>query len=430
MRRLLCVLAAFTVACSGSTETGTEPVNRPPTITFGFTKLGAVRNTSTILSVAVDDADGDPVTVSWSITRGALTSQNAANTVMSWAVPATVGEDTVVVSVTDGNFTRRITEPIKVCWSSSGAQATFIKSRSPYIVSLDPANPILPVDAGTETSIEAGVEILLDNEQTVIDVSGRLVSNGTDAEPVIIRPNLRGLQCGDERGWWIGIRGFTSAGPPSDGEIELHHTQVWYALNGVWLINNASATLNDCAIVCSGGAGVRHDGSGMLRVIDTEVSNGAVDGIAIGNNVSTALPDSVRIEGCEIKFNAKSGLVVNIDDQPVAASIIVEFNRIENNLLRGITLARASFPAIHFNAFSGNGVGSGVSNIYLENGFPNGTGVTTLSATCNYFGATSQSAIDATIHDSLDAPVLVQTRVDTDPWLTANPFTTPPNCTP
>jgi hypothetical protein len=426
MRRLLYVLAALSVACSGSSDNGVAPKNTPPTITFTFTKLGVVRNAPVILSVAVNDADGDPLKVTWSITRGTLTSQNAANTQMSWAVPATVGLDTVVVSVSDGKTTAKITEPIKVGWPATGAQATFIKSRSPYIVTLDAANPVLPVDAGSVTSIEAGVEILLENEQTVIDVSGRLVSNGTGAEPVIIRPNVRGQQCGDDRGWWIGIRGFTSAGPPSDGEIELHHTEVWYGQKGVWLLNAATASLHGCAIRCSGEAGVQHDGSGVLRVIDSEVSNGAVDGIVLGSNVSTALPDSVIIQGCEIKFNARDGMLLSIDDQPLVSTIIVESSRIENNLRRGITLTRASSPVMHFNSFSGNGVGSGVTNIYLENGFPNGAAVPEISATCNYFGVNSQSTIDATIHDTLDAPVLIGTRVVTDPWV--YPFNAP--CTP
>jgi hypothetical protein len=294
---------------------------------------------------------------------------------------------------------------------------------------VDPANPVFPVEAGLETVIEAGVELLIDNGETVIDVSGRLVSQGTVDEPVVITPNLRGLSCGDQRGWWLGIRGFTSAAPQSDGEIEMDYTQVWYAENGVRLIDAATATLHNCAILCSGNNGVLHTGVASLELYDTEVSNGAGNGVSIGSNVSTGIPSLVTIDHCVIKFNTASGLVVSINDPAETALISVEYNEFRSNFARAVFLARASFPAMHFNYFIGNGVGSGVSNIYLENGFPNGAGVTTLNATCNYFGVTNQASIDATVHDS-DDTALVDTRVVTDPWLIVNPLITPPSCTP
>ena len=428
MRRLLCVLIGLIAGCSGGGGTTVTPVNRAPTITFGFAKLGVLRNSPTTLSVSVNDPDGDPTTVSWSVTRG--TPQSGTGTVLQWTAPGTPGTDTVVVSVTDGNFTRKITEEIKVCYFVNDNTVTFLKSRSPYIVGVtDPATNVFPVDATYTTTIEAGVELLIDIEGTVIAVSGRLVSLGTDAEPVVIRPNLRDLQCGDRRGWWLGIRGFTSAGPPSDGEIELDHTEVWYADNGVRLGDGATAKLHDCAIVCSGANGVLHAGFAKLELLGTEISNGAGNGVAIGSNVSTAVPDSIRIERCVIKFNGASGLVVSINDPDEASPITVEYNEFRTNFVRAVTLARASFPAMHFNFFTGNGVGTGVSNIYLESGYPNGASVPTLNATCNYFGVTNQTSIDATIRDSLDSG-LVGTRVVTDPWLSANPLTTPPNCTP
>lgn len=424
MRRLYCAFLGLILACSGGSDP-IEPVNRPPTISFGLSKLGVARNIPTNLSVVVDDPDDDPLQVTWTITRGTLTAQNAGKTVMSWAVPSLVGVDTVVVSVTDGAFTRKLTEEIRVCWSATDAPPTFLKARSPYLVS----GISVGVDEGTETVIEAGTEILLDTEELVLDVSGRLVSLGTEAEPVVIRPNVRGLQCGDERGWWNGIQVFRSSGAPAAGEVDLNHTEVWYAEHGIRLINDASASLHDCAIRCSGDAGILHDGSGRLDVIDSEVSSGRVHGIVIGSSVSTSLPDSIRIEGCEIKFNEGRGMVVSIDDQLQEVPIIVEFTKFEGNLLGAVSLARASFPAIHYCHFTSNGVSAGISNIFLESGYPNGAGVATLNATCNFFGVNNQATIDATIRDSLDAGS-VGTRVDTDPWLTVNPLTTPFTCAP
>lgn len=435
MRRLLCVLVGMLMACSGGDDSPVEPENRPPTITFAFTKLGVVKNVPVNLSVSVDDLDNDPLTVTWTITRNApLVSQNPssspANTIMRWTVPAAVGIDTVVVSVSDGTATASITEVIKVGSSASGAQAIFTTANSPYIVNLNDTSPVFQVGESFTSEMQAGVELLLEDEGTIIDVTGRLDCQGTDADPVVIRPNLRDLQCGEERGWWEGILVSRSAGAGNAGEIELDHTEIWYAQNAVRLVNDATASLHDCRILCSGDTGVRHEGSGKLELVDCDVTAGRVHGIAIGTNVSTAVPDSVRIERCDITFNEGAGLVVSIDDQDVVASIIVEFNKIERNALRGVTLARASFPAMHFNLFNSNGVSAGISNIYLESGYPNGVTMPTLNATCNYFGANNQAAIDATIRDSLDNPGLVGTRVDTDPWLTQDPTTVPPTCTP
>ena len=175
----LAVLAGLVAGCSGGSDSGVQPVNRAPTITFTTDRAAVVKSVPTTLSVSVSDPDGDPLTVSWTITRGTLTPVNVSRTLMNWTVPATVGIDTINVSVSDGNFTVRITEPIKVGWPSTGAQATFIRSRSPYIVSLDPANPVFGVDEGLVTTVEAGTEILFENQGTSVEVSGRLETFGT-----------------------------------------------------------------------------------------------------------------------------------------------------------------------------------------------------------------------------------------------------------
>ena len=425
-RHILWPLLALGLSCSGGTDSGTQPVNRAPTITFTFTKLGVVRNTTPVLSVAVDDPDGDPLTVTWTITRGTLTPQNSAKTQMQWAAPAIVGLDTVVVKVSDGALSSKVTEPIMVCYPATAARATFQKSQSPYIISLDAANPVLGIDEGFTSNVEAGTTLLLDNQGTRIDVTGEFITHGTPGEPVVIRPNARDLSCGtDDRGWWESIQVSHAAGPPNPGSIEFHNTEVWFANYGVRLLNDASATLDGCAIKCSGAAGVYHEGAGTLIMTDTEVSNGKVDGIVIGSNVSTSVPDSVLINNCDIQFNQHNGVLLSVNDPGETAVVQMEYNYIKNNFFRGVTLARAVFPAMHFNLFSGNTSGGGSMNIYLEDGFGAGSAVTTLDATCNYFSVTTQTAIDATIRDSLDNPVLAPVRVLTDPWLTVDPRTNP-----
>ncbi len=429
---LLLVLVALGCTSGGDTVT---PVNRPPTIDLLFTKIGVVRGVPVNLSVAVDDLDDDPLTVTWSITRDpnktALTPQNPEKTIVRWATPVAIGTDTLTVRVSDGQVSSSVTALIKVGYAASGqtALASYVKARSPYIVSPPAGNPIFSVSEGTTTTIEAGTELLIDVPGTVIDVAGStLIANGTSTEPVVIQANDRTFKCGDERGWWEGIRGATSIGGVN-GLIELDYTEIRYGQKAVRLRDNASAVVTNCMIRCSGDAGILVEGSGSLTAIDTEISNGRADGIAIAAFAS--IPDSVIVRGCDLRINGSSGIRMAIMDPSGSASIVIEYNKIEFNFSRGITLSHAEFPQIHFNQFSGNGVGTGVMNIYLENGFPENVSVPQLDASCNYWGApvAQQSTIDGTIHDSLDSGA-VATRIVVSPWLNASPFTTPPTCTP
>ncbi|HET6463086.1 MAG TPA: hypothetical protein VFH33_04730, partial [Candidatus Krumholzibacteria bacterium] len=103
----------------------------------------------------------------------------------------------------------------------------------------------------------------------------------------------------------------------------------------------------------------------------------------------------------------------------------VQGNDFQFNSTHGISLAHSVFPEIHNNNFAGNGDNS-VSNLYLQSGYP-GVALACLDATCNFWGNTSQNAIDIGIHDSLDQST-VHTRVKSCPWLNSNPLTSTPNC--
>jgi hypothetical protein len=277
--------------------------------------------------------------------------------------------------------------------------------------------------------IEAGTEILLDTPFMTIDVTGSLTAQGTSAEPIVIRPNQRGQLCGDERGWWEGIK--VSTFTPPGGTLQLDYTEVWYGQYGVRFRDGANGVIRDSVIRCSGQAGVVMEGSGTLLLEDTEVSNSRVAGVVVGAIVT--LPSAVTIDGCDISFNGDTGLVVDLDDALQNVPVTVEYTKFELNAVHGILLARKSFPDIHYNHFFSNGVQSNaISSIFLADGYPNGALVTQLDATCNFFGAAtaSQATIDASIRDSLDSPGLVGTRVVTNPWLNESPLTTTPTCTP
>src|SRR6188474_2872084 len=126
------VAALVAVACGGGGDSGTNPgTNTPPVIAFAFVPMATEKNIPVDLTVTATDADDDPLTITWTVTRGSLAAQNSKKTVMRWTVPSTVGVDTVNISVSDGTVTRKLTEEIRV--ATKYQTGSFLKSASPYI---------------------------------------------------------------------------------------------------------------------------------------------------------------------------------------------------------------------------------------------------------------------------------------------------------
>lgn len=378
------------------------------------------------LSVNVDDLDNDPLALTWSVTRGTIAPLNTAETLVQWNVPSAVGVDSITVTVSDGTASRTIVEGIKVGYphTQTTAPATFLKSRSPYIVTLS-SGVVLAVTS--QTVIEPGTELLLETPNMVIDVTDTLLAVGTPVEPIVIQPNLRHLTCGDDRGWWEGIKVSTDA--PSNGYLRLENARLSYGQYTIRLRDNGDAFLKNCQIRCSGQNGILHEGGGTVVVEDTEIINGRFDGIAIRSD--TFDPDSVLIDGCTIQFNGRTAVALDLTDTAQQVPIHIQFSDIRFNIEHGITLANAVFPEIHYNFFFGNGAGSQfqLNSIYLFSGYPGGAPVTQLDASCNFWGApvTNPSTIEALVRDQQDTGT-VGTDVVVSPWSNENPLTTTSTC--
>ena len=430
LRGWLLISVGILVLVACSEDSSTPPTNTAPVLTFATTEIAVPAGLAFDLRVTATDEDDDPLTLTWSITRGSLTPQNSAKTIMEWAVPASVGTDSVTIRVSDGTHTRTIKEQIRVGTRVLGPflPITLTQASSPYIISPSDTDPVVTARPNNTTTIESGVELFINTEVATISVLGTLEAHGTADDHIVIKPNNRTFACGADRGWWDGIRGATDDAVSSDGFIDLEYVEIWNARWGVRIRDQASALIRDSLIRCSGDAGVLIEGSGSLQAIDSRMSDGLLDGIAIA--ALSSLPDSVRVEGCTIAFNGNIGIRMDLEDHSQQVPIVVEFNQIEFNQTHGISLNNAVFPSIHFNAFRGNGDAT-VSNLFLFSNYPDPVDFDFLNAACNFWGApaSNQSTVDASIRDSLDTGT-VHTRVISSPWLNASPITTPPTCTP
>jgi hypothetical protein len=427
MRRvcIAALLLPLLLNCGG-TET-IEPINQGPSITFTFTEIAVRDNLTHDLTVAVSDPEGDPLTVTWFITSGTLTAQNSSNTIMRWDPPDSPGTDTIVVSVSDGEFSESVTEEIKrgtlVMLGVGMSTRTFAAALSPYIVK---ANVITPsIDVGKTFTLEAGVEWYITKEGgatsdiETIEVEGTLVANGTEENPVLIRPNDRTLRCGGGRGWWEGFR------LSPTGVANLTYAEISYGVYNLHLAAGAgSATLQNCRILCSLSAGIKMDNNGTLNVDHCQITDNANHGIDISSLVG--LPTNVVITNNEIRFNGHTGIFMDLYDADQVVPIAIRRNLIEFNASNGIAMTHAVWPTIENNDIMRNNTGT-LSNIRFLVPFPT-VGVDSLIIPAdwdslftpnNYWGGVFQPGqgnfIDQGIWDSIDMPA-IGTRVIVDPW--------------
>jgi hypothetical protein len=388
------------LSCSG-TET-VEPVNQPPTIQFTFDKIAVRKGWDVDLSVNVGDPDGDPLKVTWEISSGTWVSQNPENTIVRWTPLNSLGMDTVVVTVTDGEETAStdLEEIKRGTWRRLGSDLTnirFTKSDSPWIISTN--EDAVRIDAGWTVPIDSGVEMYIDTPGFLFEVVGTFKSNGTEAEPVVIKPNNRHLTCGTGGGWWEGIRVITDSA--ISGLVDFDYTEIWHAEYDVRTFEyqdqgGASVKLNHCLIVCSSTAGILMGSNGSLELDHCQISNNQSHGILISAGV--ALPSRVDITNCDISDNHNTGIYMDLNDTTQTVPINITGNRFRSNWIDGIAMTEAAWPAvIQNNDFFFNSR----SHIRLITPYPNQVNVPadwdSLHAKHNFWGTPYDPGNDALI---------------------------------
>ncbi len=430
---LLASLAAF-AACSGDDESVAPDKNSAPVIVFTVSALAVSKDADATLSVTATDPDGDDVSVLWEVTRdghpsGTLNSSQQGSSTITWVTPATTGRDTITITATDGNGgTAVLVETILVGTPKTpdvvSPNVTWKTSDSPFIIR--PADQKFTIDGAASLIVEAGCQLLIDKTDLEFDVVGSMRTNGTAQAPVIIRPNVRA----PEPGFWVGFEVSPSFSSPF---LDLRHTDILYATNGIYAVGDAEVRLDGCRVMFSSANAVLFQSGMDLHVLNSAITNNAGSGIRIGGPAVTTQPDSVVISGDSLAVNGdlsgstpytdQAAIYIDIPDYYRDSVIQILGSEISLNGFPGIQLVRASFPEVHGNRIFSNELGKATQryNIRLDNGFGVGGVQTTLDARYNYWGApftnpaTDSLLIQQMIRDSGDNGTIA-VRVLIYPW--------------
>lgn len=423
MRRLFltALVIPLILGCSG-TETP-EPVNQAPSISFTTTEIAFGYRIPHDLTVSVSDPEGDALSVTWEITGGTLTPQNSQKTIMEWMPERSVGDDVVTITVSDGELSKSVTEPLR-----RGTRRTandydfgeFVIEESPYII--DPTEETIGFGYPNHgiVSIEAGVELYINKRGLAIEVLGTLESAGTQADTVLIRPNDRTLRCAEQRGWWEGFR--VVSDQAGAGQVNMNWTQVSYGVKNLWVQGGASSNLTNSRFVCSADAGVKMSSAGTLVVDNCDISSNRSHGVDVSSLSETVLPAGVTIVNNLIKSNGHTGINLDLRDTLQVVTTVITGNSIQFNSVHGIALTNSAWATIQNNDFILNNLSS-VSNIWLDTPYPGAVFIPsdwdTLLATNNFWSRAydpgQASFIEETVRDKSDNPTL-GTYVIIAPW--------------
>lgn len=400
--------------------------------TFGQIAVARDRTSPVTLTVMTDDADGDPVSVQWAVTRGLLDGADQGTPSMRWSVVNATGIDTITVTAEDGKGGQTVIKPtvrVTNTLSPPTGTTTWLKSDSPYLLETA-SGTTFGIGSGAVVTIEAGVELIVNIPDMEFLVQGTLTTQGTATEPVSFVYNA----VKPERGVWAGITANPDQGPPA---LNLTHTHISHAKTGVKALRSTQASLTNCKIVFCAEAAVLHQGNSTLDVIDCVITNNEKSGIRIDQAFGSGLPASITIRGDSIAFNGdltgetaytvEAGISINLSDpQASTVPITIDGNHISINGFPGIRITGplgGALPAITGNSIFGNERNKNPApryNLRLEPGFDGPGAMSTIDATNNYWVVVDSIAIGQQIYDRRDN-VSIETTVQYSPWLTGAP---------
>ena len=346
------------------------------------------------------DEDGDPIYFQWSATAGSFEPADGKGPSVIWKAPQTPGRVTITLSVTDEIETSRTSVAIDVGGLFPGYIPESITiADSGYVYILDRLQAVR-IPAGVTMTITEGVKIVINNENSGLDVEGTLIVQGAQGNEVVIGPS----SCEPSEGDWAGVRITWRS-----GWGELDFLSVHSAENGVKVTGYAGAAMRNCSIYNNLTNGVEVSDSSSLSMTNCTVwENGT--GVYVRNSTLDMQRSSVRYnDDIGLELSATSGLfTIEIDTCAIA-----------NNERYGVYITGIAKPEIHYCSIYSNGMTGEGEAVKLE------AYVASDSVRVDYnfwgIGNNSEEAIAELVYDMFDSPIGIMAYIDFIPWLTAQP---------
>lgn len=352
------------------------------------------------LSGSAVDGDGDPIYYQWTATAGTFEPPDGKGDAVIWAAPQIPGTITITLSVTDEIETSRTSEIIEVGGSFPGFITTSKTiADSGFVYILDKLQPVVVPDDITLT-LTGGVRIVVSNENSGIDVEGRLVVLGTQGSEVVIGPS----SCLPSDGEWNGIR---FDGVAAQGELAF--MRVHSADNGIVISGGASVNMRNCTMNNHSNNGVEvSDGASLTMTECTIWENDT--GIYARNGF-------LDIQRSSIRYNGEIGVELNSTSEEFTAEI--DTCNISNNDRYGILIAGILKPEIHYCSIFSNGFTGTGEAVRLEAY----TETDSVRVDFNFWGIgkDSEEEIALLVHDMNDVSGGIEAYIDFMPWLTSEP---------
>jgi hypothetical protein len=326
---------------------------------------------SVVLTGTAEDPDGDEISFTWTAEAGTLTPADGKGPVVTWRAPDSHGTYRVVMKVTDELDTSSKSIDLDVGRNLTDLHEGEVLDQTDYPYVVPNALP-LNISALTSITIEAGVIVVFNEGTGGLNVGGTLVINGTEADRVLLTPNI----CpGEDRVW----KGITFSGGSASGT--LNYVTITSTADGLAAKQGASITGNEViidqsssdALTVESGATVSFQGA---RLWD----NGG--GVYVANG-------TLDLTGSSVRYNANYGF--SLLDNGGLMDVDITGCVIANNNQFGIVLAFEASPVINNCSLFLNGPTT--TDIRTVQFFNNYTNADPVDMTGNYWGADTEMEI-------------------------------------
>jgi len=270
---------------------------------------------------------------------------------------------------------------------------------SGFVYILDKLQPVIVPDDVILT-LDGGVRIVVNSENSGIVVEGSLIALGTQGNEVVIGPS----SCLPDKGEWNGIR---FIGPAAQGELAF--MRIHSAENGIIASGGASVNMRNCTLNNHLNNGLEVSDSSDLTMTQCTVwENGT--GVYVRNS-------ELDIQRSSIRYNGGTGLELSASSEGFAVQ--VDTCNISNNETYGIYITGIVKPEIHYcSIFSNGSTGTGEAvrlEAYAESD--------SVRVDYNFWGIgyDSEEEIASLVHDMNDVAYGILAYIDFTPWRTSVP---------